>query len=274
MSGSAVPALFFDGTMVDVLWDNHEEAIQWYRKFMSWEVGQQENWKPDPRCHDGKMTRMNWGTWLVSSLSSVRLPHHFAERGTVESNVRLCWRTHNAEQLHRHYASNGVRVSELYEGPGRTIYFDFWATCEGIRFTAQEDRQVREEDGLVPSWVRVRVSDLNRSVAWYQQYLGMELEEGWDLNGCAVMSLRLNHHHGEKSLWVLEPLPENAYRGKVDGQVRPINWVAGRDQFFRYHAFLRESGIETSDVGGFLTRGLVSFHFYDPDGNRLNVSSM
>ncbi|MFF2015744.1 VOC family protein [Paenibacillus sp. NPDC058177] len=273
MTTFAVPKLHFDGSTVDVLWDNHEEAIHWFEKFMSWEVGQKENWKPDPRCTEGKMTRMNWGTWLISSLSSVRLPHHFAERGTVESNIRLCWRTRNLKQLHSHYKSNGVRVTDIYKGPGGTTYFDFWATYEGIRFTAQEDKQIQEQ-GIVPSWIRLGVSDLEKSIQWYRNYLGMEMENDLSKDGYVIMSLQLNHQRDQKSLWVLEQLTEDAYIGKVDGPVRPICWVTDREDFFNYHTFLSDSGIETSDIGGFITRGMVSFHAYDPDGNRLNFSSM
>ncbi|NUU64451.1 VOC family protein [Paenibacillus agri] len=273
MTTFAVPKLHFDGSTVDVLWDNHEEAIHWFEKFMSWEVGQKENWKPDPRCTEGKMTRMNWGTWLISSLSSVRLPHHFAERGTVESNIRLCWRTRNLKQLHSHYKSNGVRVTDIYKGPGGTTYFDFWATYEGIRFTAQEDKQIQEQ-GIVPSWIRLGVSDLEKSIQWYRNYLGMEMESDFSKDGYVIMSLQLNHQRDQKSLWVLEQLTEDAYIGKIDGPVRPICWVTDREDFFNYHTFLSESGIETSDIGGFTTRGMVSFHAYDPDGNRLNFSSM
>ncbi|REK75101.1 VOC family protein [Paenibacillus paeoniae] len=273
MTTFVLPPLYFDGSVVDVLWDNHEEAIRWYERFMMWEVGQQENWKPDPRCTHGKMTRLNWGTWLISSLSSVRLPHHFAERGTVESNIRLCWRTKNLKRLHSHYQSNGVRVTAIYKGPGHTSYFDFWATGEGIRFTAQEDKGIQEE-GFVHSWIRIGVSNLSASVQWYCSYLGMEVENDSSQDGYAIMSLRLNHQPNHKSLWVLEQVTDDAYIGKVDGPVRPVCWVGDREAFFHYRTFLSESGIETSDVGGFLTRGLVSFHAYDPDGNRLNFSSM
>ncbi|WP_165279909.1 VOC family protein [Paenibacillus protaetiae] len=267
-----VPKLYFDGQMVDVLWDNHEEAIRWYETYMGWEVQQKESWKPDPRCTHGKMTRMNAGTWLISSLSNERLPHHYAERGTVESNIRLCWRVADLQQFHNRCQSDGVRVTELYRGPGETDYFDFWATGEGIRFTAQEDKRIQE--GFAPSWLRIGVSDLGKSVQWYRNWLGMDLENDWSKDGYALMSLGLNRRPGDKSLWVLEQLPENAYTGKADGQVQPVCWVAERSDFFNYQTFLLDSGVETSDIGGYVTRGMVSFHLYDPDGNRLNISSM
>ncbi|QMV44694.1 hypothetical protein [Cohnella cholangitidis] len=82
--------------------------------------------------------------------------------------------------------------------------------------------------------------------------------------------------HDEESIRtrVLEQLADDAYQVKVDGQVRLICWVKLREHFFNYNQYLKNSGIVTSDIGGFLTRGMVSFHFYDPDGNRLNISSM
>ncbi|WP_127531779.1 VOC family protein [Paenibacillus kobensis] len=273
MISNPVPALYFDGTTVDVLWDNHDAAIEWYRRHMAWEIGQTENWKPDPRCTQGRMTRLNWGTWLISSLTSERLPHHYAERGTVESNVRLCWRTRDIKAVHRRFQSDGVRLSDLYRGPGNTEYFDFWATNEGIRFTAQEDQSV-QEDGFVPSWIRIGVRELAQSAEWYRRYMGMEVENDFSEYGFVIMSLGLNHQRDQKSLWVLEQLPEGAYTGKVSGQVWPVCWIPDREALFQYRTHLIDSGIEASEVGGFVTRGLISFHFYDPDGNRLNVSSM
>lgn len=273
MTNPSVPNLHFDGTFIDVLWDHHDEAISWYKKFMGWDVKQAENWKPDPRCEQGRMTSMNWGVWLVSSLSSVRLPHHFAERGTVDSNVRLCWRTRGLKEVHERFKSSSVRVSDIYDEPGNVKYFDFWATFEGAKQTAQEDNQL-PQDGFVPSWNRIAVSNLEQSIQWYSRHLGMQLEQDYSSEGYVIMSLKLNHHPNEKSLWVLEKAPEGAYIGKVDGLVQPVCWIHARDDFFGYHSYLSQNAIEVSEIGGFLTRGVVSFHFYDPDGNRLNISSM
>lgn len=270
---SSVPTLFFDGSFVDVLWDNHDAAVKWFETYMGWSVQQQELWKPDPRCTAGKMTQMNWGTWLVSSISNVRLPHHYAERGTVESNVRLCWRTSKLQEVHEQYKSNGIRVSEIYAGSGNTKYFDYWATCEGIRFTAQQDDSVAS-NGFVPSWNRIGVSEIKGSVEWYKTYMGMEVDQDYSEHGYVIMKLSLNHRPDQYSYWVLEQCGADAYFGKVDAQVRLSCWVRERDAFFQYHQHLINSGIEISEIGGFMTQGLVSFHMYDPDGNRMNISSV
>lgn len=272
MNHSPVPTLYYDGQFIDVLWDNHDNAIQWFENYFEWKVQRQEDWKVDPRCIQGKMTNMDWGTWLVSYLTNSRLPHHYAERGTVESNIRLCFRTNELQKKHSVLMDDGIRVSPIYHGPGQTRYCDIWATSEGIRVTLQEDLSVKSGE-ILPSWVRVGVSNLNESIRWYQQYMGMELVADESKQGYILMKLKLNHQ-AEDSLWIIEQLPDDTYIGKVDGQVQPICWIKDREAFFQYHQYLIERGIETSEVGGFITRGMVSFHFYDLDGNRFNISSM
>ncbi|RUS45837.1 VOC family protein [Cohnella sp. AR92] len=267
----SLPNLYFDGQFIDVLWDNFDDAIKWFETNFAWQVQQQENWKVDPRCLHGRMTNMNWGTWFVSYLTNSRLPHHYAERGSVESNIRLCFRVNDIEERYDSLVEKGVRVSPIYDGP-LTRYVDLWATAEGIRITLQEDRSL-QRDELLPSWVRVGVSNLADSVEWYRKYMGMSLVEDKSEQGYMLMKLHLNHQEGD-SLWIIEQLPEEAYRGKVDGQVQPICWIKNREDFFAYREYLLASGIETSEVGGFQTRGMVSFHFYDIDGNRFNISSM
>lgn len=269
---STVPVLYFDGQIIDVLWDNHDNVITWFGNHFSWKVQRNESWKVDPRCIQGRMTSMNWGTWMVSYITNARLPHHYAERGTVEPNIRLCFRVKDLEMKHNSLIEDGVRVSTIYNGPGNTRYFDLWATSEGIRMTLQEDLSLHIDE-LLPSWVRIGVSNLHESIQWYQEYMGMSLVADVTNQGYALMNLKLNHQEDD-SLWVIEQLPTDVYRGKVDGQVQARCWIKNRDEFFKYRQYLMGCGIETSEVGGFTTRGMVSFHFYDLDGNRLNVSSM
>lgn len=266
-----VPPLHFDGQFVDVSFDHHESAVKWFEQYFAWKVVRQENWKVDPRCLDGKMTQLNYGTWVVSYLADSRLPHHYAERGMAEPHIRLCFRVKDLMQHRQTFLESGLQVSPLYEGP-KTTYLDVWATTEGIRFTLQEDKTVSPSE-VLPSWIRVGVSYLDESVAWYERHIGMEFVER-DKNGKYVMMrLKLNHSE-EHSLWIIEQIPENTAIGKVDGQAQPYCWIKDREAFFGYHQYLINNGIETSEIGGFLTKGMVSFHFYDPDGNRFNVSSM
>lgn len=266
-----VPELYFDGQRVDVLWDNYDNAIAWFKQYFGWDVKMREAWKVDPSCREGWMTQMNHGTWMVTYLADVKLPHHHADRGGAEANVRLCFRVQDLEKLREAFQADGIRVSDIYDGP-KTRYFDVWATAEGIRLTLQEDADVAE--GVHPSWVRIGVRDLEQAIKWQQNVTGMRLLERDPQGRFAVMALGLNHAEGEDSLWVLEQLPEDAHTGKVNGQVQPVCWVKSRDAFFKYHHYLKSIGVDTSEIGGFVARGMVGFHFYDPDGNRFNISSM
>ncbi|PYI51569.1 VOC family protein [Paenibacillus flagellatus] len=267
-----VPPLFYDGGAIDLLFDHHERAIDWFVDHMGWQVRQKEQWKPDPRASEGRMTHMGHGTWLVSALTATRLPHHYAERGTVDPNVRWCWRIGDFERTRERLVQSGVRVSPIYAGPGGHRYFDFWATLEGVRLTAQEDVSLTG-DTFTPSWTRVGVTDLERSIHWYRRHTGMVIEQSCINEGYVTMSLGVNHRPGERSLWVLERLPESAFAEKTDGAVRPYCFIHGRESFMAYHRGLREAGVDVSDIGGFSPKGLAAFHFYDPDGNRFNVSS-
>ena len=269
---ASVPDLYFDGQFVDVLWDNYDNAIKWFETYFNWNVSRRENWKVDPASVESIMTQMNFGTWVVTHLSESRLPHHFADRDGVDADVRLCFRVRDLEKMHETFVVDGVRVSSIYEGP-KARYFDVWATAEGIRLTLQEDPTV-PESGVQPSWIRIGVSDLEESIKWHEAVTGMRLLERDPNNQFAIMALKLNHADDEDSLWVLERLPEGAQIGKRNPQVQPVCWIKSRDDFFKYHEYLKSTGVETSDFGGFVERGMVSFHFYDPDGNRFNVSSM
>lgn len=266
------PPLLYDGAGIDVLMGNHEEAIRWFERYCGWKTERKESWKPDPRALEGRMTHMGWGTWLVSALSETKLPHHYADRGTLGGHVRWCWKVGDLDRLAETFKQDGVRAGGIYRDPMGVRSLDCWATSEGIRITVQEDRDV-DPAAFVPSYVRIGVRRLDSAIEWYRTYMGMKLAERKDDEGYALLSLGVNHRKDDVSLWVLEQLSDPTPRANMDPPVRPYCFIASRERFFAYHAQLRSAGVETSDIGGFAERGLVAFHFYDPDGNRMNVSS-
>jgi catechol 2,3-dioxygenase-like lactoylglutathione lyase family enzyme len=66
----------------------------------------------------------------------------------------------------------------------------------------------------------------------------------------------------------LEQLPVGTQPVKANPGSRLYFQVKKQEDFFEAHRWLKEQGIEVSDVVGTRWQG---FHFYDPDGNRLNV---
>jgi catechol 2,3-dioxygenase-like lactoylglutathione lyase family enzyme len=267
---TAVPDLYYDGGEIDVLWDNHDQAIEWYVNHMGWEVQRKETWKPDQRAIKGRMSHLGYGTWLNSVITSQRLPFHYAERGSVDPHIRWCWRTRDIQAVHDHFGEKGIRVTDIHPGLDGRRCFDFWATSEGARLTAVEDDKL-QDSGFKPSLTRIGVRDLRSAKEWYRDHVGMGMLEDHSDDGYLLMSLKENYSDGN-SHWILEQLPDGAYTGKIDGPIRPLTLVKNRDDFFAYHRYLLDSGVECGEVAGFLTKGRVLFHFYDPDGNRFNVS--
>lgn len=272
-----VPKLLYDGGSIDVLYDYHEDAIKWYETYLGWKVQQKENWKPDPRASLGKMTHMGRGYWLNSYITSQRLPYHYAQRGTIDPHIRLCFKAKNIGQVHSDFSQNGIRVTDIYDGPGGHKYFDAWVTSEGTRFTFQDELEhspvsFPQCDHFQDTCIRIGVKNLENAAAWYKHFVGMEVESEHVDDNYVIMSLGVNHHPDGKSKWILEKLPDDACTDKVDGPVRPTCFIQHREEFFGYHLFLKDSGVEVGEIGGFTSRGMSMFHFYDLDGNRFNVS--
>lgn len=57
----SVPVLAYDGGQIDVLWDNHEQAVEWYCQYLGWQHGQSMNGRTDPQSREEKMTSVGWG---------------------------------------------------------------------------------------------------------------------------------------------------------------------------------------------------------------------
>jgi len=273
MIHSAVRKLAFDGGHIDVLWDNHENAAQWYKEFTDWgaegpSLSNNNNGRP---YKARKKTRLWYGTWLVSFITEEKIGHLAADRGTVDPHVRWCWETRKLAESHALFEQKGVRVTPLYTGPDDGRYFDFWATAEGTRLTACEALDLpADSPRFANGRVRIGVSDLRSAMQWYREYAGMEVHEDRSEDGFVIMKLALEHHPEKFSSWCLEQLQPGAYTGKADGPARPYVVVHDHGAFTRYHAFLQDSGVAVSDIWD---EGFQSyFHLYDPDGNRFNVT--
>lgn len=109
--------------------------------------------------------------------------------------------------------------------------------------------------------IELPVKNVEASVKWYTEMFG-----------CLIMGLQAKMRAKEKMFWILEKLPNDAFTEEIDGPIRPLVLIKNRDAFFTYHRFLTENGIKCGDIGGFVEKGRVLFHFYDLDGNRFNVS--
>jgi len=259
-----LPSLKYDGGFIQVLWDYHEAAVEWYSKHFHWTSGETHTSRTD------KLTRHAFGTWIKSVLSENGPHPELADRG-VDPNVRWCWNTRDIVETYTYFKENHIRLSEIYLGPGNRYYFDLWTTYEGTRLTVCGYPELEQDYGarLCPGWVRIGVSNIDDAKQWYQKYIGMSVLEEHLEQGCVLMGLGVEHHPGT-SLWWLETLPPNAYTKPINGTAAPYCVLHDKWVFLHYHQYLNDSGVNVSNITGNVD-GFARFHFFDPDGNRFNI---
>lgn len=259
----------YDGGLIDVLYDHHPQVLAWYEEHM----GLKCNTWPGPSDRHADATLFSTAVLpdrgqfhLYSVLTRKRLAHWFSERGTVEGHVRFCFYSPDLTRTHAYFKEQGIRVSEMTTGPDGVACFDFYAP-EGTRLTAVAcpDKADAYPDARFSNFApyRIGVTNLSRSVQWYQDMLGLTVEEGEPASGAVRMT---------GYLW-LESVPVDQHVGQVDSAARVYMVCRSRQQFTELRERLRVAGARPSDYMNEPGTRWSAFHFYDPDGNRLNVWS-
>lgn len=259
--------LDFDGGVIDVLYDHHPQVLAWYTEVLGLK-GHSWHGPTDPEADATLFSTLSLpdhGAFhLYSVLTRKRLAHWYSERGTVDGDVRFCLQSPNLARTHAYLAERGVRHSAIAVGPEGREFFDFYAP-EGTRLTAvayPEQAEAYPEahfTNFAPP--RIGVTDLQRSAAWYQELLGARVEKAEE----GYFSLN--------AWFILEAVPAGAHLGQVDGAARPYFVCRSRQQFTQLYERLREAGARPSGYMNPPGTRWSAFHFYDPDGNRLNVWS-
>jgi catechol 2,3-dioxygenase-like lactoylglutathione lyase family enzyme len=180
------------------------------------------------------------------------------------TNVRLCLACPSLEGMHRLLVSEGVRVEPIIAGPNGVACFDFY-DLEGTRLTAT----ATDDSGGSAAMTRFSgyaaprygVRDLTAAIDWYAAHLGTRLLARQDADGTALLEL------GDfLPIW-LETLPPHADVSRKPDFARPYFLSLDIDEA---HAWASEHGLDPSPITGSPT-ALRVFHFWDPDGNQLNV---
>jgi lactoylglutathione lyase len=134
--------------------------------------------------------------------------------------------------------------------------------------------------------VGINVTNLDRSVQWYRDILGLTLTGRWPMGEAGEMAfMRFTDDHHNIVLFT-HPTPvtdENRYAGYQALQHIALE-VADRDEWLRALTDLRHNGVEivagplvhgpegSDKPGRYLGgSGSRSFYFLDPDGNRLEI---
>ncbi|BBH24318.1 hypothetical protein Back11_56630 [Paenibacillus baekrokdamisoli] len=266
------PNFGFDGGFIMASWDGFEEAVEWYSEHMGWRCAGQE------MVPVGKMAFFPLPRFGQANLKSFHDDFmHYQAGALSEGHLRLCFSSEDLEALTDHFTKKGIKVSEPVLLAGGRKYVDITA-YEGARITAVQhpSREVRFPDSRLISFgdiaLIITVSDIDKSVNWYQEVLGFEKLADGQHAGTALLRMPLSVHGQQEPdasypmhVWLIEDHTiSGALRGNPMSRtyfhVHPHEFEASR-------SWLIANGIELPDSD------LNDYHFYDPDGNRINVWS-
>jgi len=259
------PAFKFDGGFIMVPWEQFGEAVEWYRDKMGWQLVGKAN-SPVGRKAFFKMPGFGQAN-LKSFESEIE---HFKSEGYAEGNCRFCFCTANLEQTLQYFREQDVECSEPVEMPDGTWSADIMA-FGGVRLTLHEEKGMEGKfpDSRViqyaekPLWVGV--SNLEASIQWYGRIMGWACsEKNYKDRGFALM----RDVRQEWDFAWLQEVPTKSGRSKSNPGARLYFHIESQEDFLMANEWLKTQDIEVSDIVGERWQG---FHFYDPDGNRLNV---
>jgi catechol 2,3-dioxygenase-like lactoylglutathione lyase family enzyme len=157
---------------------------------------------------------------------------------------------------------------------------------EGLTCGKEEVKMARGFTISRVGHVGIQVTDVDRSITWYRDVLGLTLTGRWPMgeNGeMAFMRFTDDHHNIVLFTHPTRVTDENRHAGYNALQHIALE-VADRDEWLRALADLKRKGVEIvqgplihGPEGGngpgnaFGGSGSRSFYFLDPDGNRLEL---
>ena len=132
--------------------------------------------------------------------------------------------------------------------------------------------------------VGIQVTDVDRSLAWYTETLGLTFTGRWDVRGGEVVFLRFDDDHHNIVLFTHPSPVDTQSTGGYNGLQHIALEIESRDEWLKALADLERRGVEI--VGGPLVHGLEggdgpgtlvggsgtrSFYVEDPDGNSIEL---
>ncbi|HYK71836.1 MAG TPA: VOC family protein [Pseudoneobacillus sp.] len=264
----------WDGGFIMVSWDGFDEGVNWYTTYMGWE------------CLDKIVTPVGKKAFLkmpkagVVTLKSFEGEYeHFQRIEGEEGNIRLCFEIGDLDRTLTYFKENKISYTEQITLINGMKSFDFYG-YENARITVFENPSSKD---LFPQArvlgfgevnTRIGVSDLKKAAEWYSTNLGF-------------ISVSLNEEKGLAHLQtedayfkhaLKETLLDNIYLEKIEttviGNPSVRTYFDIRpDEFLDAYNKLIKNGIKPSQIAGNPMKGWGGFHFYDPDGNQINVWS-
>jgi catechol-2,3-dioxygenase len=112
--------------------------------------------------------------------------------------------------------------------------------------------------------ILIYVADLDKSLAWYKDILGMEVVVADDDFNATFLSFGVNDH----DIGLL-PLPDDAKRGQPTFQHLAFEFEGSLDELKAFHKRLIDNNVKVTAT---LDHGVAyGIYFLDPDGHKFEV---
>ncbi|WP_053368069.1 VOC family protein [Bacillus sp. FJAT-27245] len=265
----------WDGGFIMVPWDRFEDGVTWYTKHMGW------------TCLDQVVTPVGKKAFLkmprlgVVTLKSFEAEfEHFKSDSSFEGHTRVGFEVVSLKETLAYFKREGIKVSGMTELPTGQLSFDIFG-FDNARMTAVHNPSLEGQfpDARITGFsdvnVRIGVRDVMKAAAWYEENLGLKFvkQYGSDYAHLQVEDaydwIQLSEVFYD-NVW-LEQM-EDALFEKANPSVR--NYFDIRPEvFFETYNQLKAKGLEPSEIAGNPNTGWAGFHFFDLDGNRINVWS-
>lgn len=262
----------WDGGFIMVSWDGFDEGVEWYVTHLGW------------KCLDKVISSVGKKAFLkmpksgVVTLKSFDSTYEHLQKGQGdEGHVRLCFETGNIEKMIRHFNQHNISYSEPRTLQNGMMSLDFYA-YENARLTVYENycEDEQETDALINGFGEVNtligVTNVKKAVEWYTNILGFtKVSENEDYAHLQTEDAYFKHI-------LKKTLMDNIFIEKVDSPVKGNPSVRTYfdirpDKFLTSYNMLIKNGVSPSQIAGDPQDGWGGFHFYDPDGNQINIWS-
>ncbi|GMK37322.1 hypothetical protein PCCS19_03750 [Paenibacillus sp. CCS19] len=261
------PLLFeFDECHIAVPQELHQEAVDWYCKFLRMDIQRHSRISPIHETLQGTLLEFRHGKGAIGIVSSPQESGHFGVDWGKKDGARFVLKTGNLQATRHFLIQQGVRTTPIVTGLSgveRFDLFDPFGTC----LTVMKDESL---DGSTAGTVGftvpvITVSNVKQAREWYAKHLGMRRNARRSKQGADLM-MGLWRFNGvrEPAVWLEEQNVEDRIERHVLPATRMYFYVEPH-RFEQSYKRWQTAGAKVSDIEG------RAYHVYDPDGNRINV---